>query len=72
MARERKLSIEEAIEKSMFVFYEHSFCLELRSLEQITGTNRFILQTELGGKEGLFLQAFDAYLAETEKLYTCR
>ena len=55
MPRERKLTIEEAIEKSMFAFWEHGFGLGVRNLEQITGINRFMLQTELGGKEGLFL-----------------
>ena len=68
MPRERKLTIEEAIEKSMFAFLEHGFGLVVRSLKQITGINRFMLQSELGGKEGLFLQAFDAYLAEAEKV----
>ena len=67
MPRERKLTIEEAIEKSMFAFWEHGFGLGVRNLEQITGINRFMLQTELGGKEGLFLQALDAYLAEGDK-----
>ena len=40
----------------------------VRSLEQITGINRFMLQTRLDGKKGLFHQAFDAYLAEAEKV----
>ena len=55
MPRERKLTKEEAIEKSMYAFWEHGFGLGVRNLEQITGTNYFMLQTELGSKEGLFL-----------------
>lgn len=67
MPRKRKLSIEEAVEKSMFAFWQYGFGLGVRSLEKITGINRFMLQTELGGKEGLFIQAFDAYLDKMEK-----
>ena len=67
MPRKRKLSIEEAIEKSMFAFWQYGFGLGVRSLEKKTGINRFMLQTELGGKEGLFIQALDAYLAKMEK-----
>ena len=67
MPRKRKLSIEEAVEKSMFAFWQYGFGLGVRSLEKITGINRFMLQTELGGKEGLFIQAFDAYLDKMEE-----
>ena len=67
MPRKRKLSIEEAIEKSMFAFWQYGFGLGVRSLEEKTGINRFMLQTELGGKEGLFIKALDAYLAKMEK-----
>ena len=67
MPRKRKLNIEEAVEKSMFAFWQYGFGLGVRSLEKITGINRFMLQTELGGKEGLFIQAFDAYLDKMEK-----
>jgi len=67
MPRKRKLSIEEAVEKSMFAFWQYGYGLGVRSLEKITGINRFMLQTELGGKEGLFIQAFDAYLDKMEK-----
>ena len=67
MPRKRKLSIEEAIEKSMFAFWQYGFGLGVRSLEKKTGINRFMLQTELGGKEGLFIQALDTYLSKMEK-----
>ena len=67
MPRKRKLSIEEAIEKSMLAFWQYGFGLGVRSLEEKTGINRFMLQTELGGKEGLFIKALDAYLAKMEK-----
>ena len=67
MPRKRKLSVEEAIEKSMFAFWQYGFGLGVRSLEKKTGINRFMLQTELGGKEGLFIQALDTYLSKMEK-----
>ena len=72
MPRKRKLSIEEAIEKSMFAFWQYGFGLGVRSLEEKTGINRFMLQTELGGKEGLFIKALDAYLAKWKKTYFCQ
>ena len=71
MSRERKLTKEAAIEKSMFAFWKYGFRLSVRSLQRETGINRFMLQTELGGKEGVFLRALDNYLEESHiSVYT--
>lgn len=62
MPRVKKLSREQAIEKAIYAFWQYGYDLSVRDLERTTGINRFMLQTEFGGKEGLFLCALDAYL----------
>jgi hypothetical protein len=41
----------------------------VRKLEELTGTNRFALQTEYGGKNGLFAEIPDAYTAHWDCHY---
>jgi TetR/AcrR family transcriptional repressor of nem operon len=63
MPRTRKVTKEEAQQRAMSAFWKHGYKqLGVRALEEATGINRFSLQTEYGGKAGLFLAVLDDYL----------
>ena len=70
MPRPKKYNRSEAVEKACNSFWQHGYSsLGVRALEQQTGLNRFAIQTEFGGKEGLFLEALAVYSRETEEQY---
>jgi AcrR family transcriptional regulator len=63
MARKKSYDRQEAVNAAMLAFWAKGFgSLGVREIEQQTGINRFALQTEFGGKQGLFLEALEAYL----------
>jgi TetR/AcrR family transcriptional repressor of nem operon len=69
VARARKIDRNKARELALKAFWLNGYTgLGVRKLEEITGINRFMLQTEFGGKEGLFVGVLDAYISLTEKL----
>lgn len=66
MARTKSYDRDEALQKAVLAFWEHGYgSLGVRSIEQITGLNRFAIQTDFGGKEGLFREALDRYIELT-------
>lgn len=63
MVRKKSYDRDEAVGKAMHAFWERGFSnLGVREIEQRTGINRFALQTEFGGKGGLFVESLNAYL----------
>jgi TetR/AcrR family transcriptional regulator, transcriptional repressor for nem operon len=63
MPRRREVTKEESQKRAMYAFWKHGYKqLGVRALEEATGINRFSLQTEYGGKAGLFLSVLDDYL----------
>lgn len=63
MARARKVDREQARELALKAFWLNGYSnLGVRKLEEATGINRFMLQTEFGGKGGLFAEVLDNYL----------
>jgi TetR/AcrR family transcriptional repressor of nem operon len=70
VARARKIDRKKAQELALKAFWLNGYTgLGVRKLEKITGINRFMLQTEFGGKEGLFVDVLDTYISLSEK--TC-
>jgi len=66
MPRAKNYIRSEALEKARDAFWEHGFdALGVRAIEDLTGLNRFAIQTDFGGKEGLFLEALDLYAEES-------
>lgn len=64
MGRARKVDRETAIESALSAFWVHGYkALGVRKLEELTGINRFALQTEFGGKNGLFLEIAKTYIS---------
>jgi TetR/AcrR family transcriptional repressor of nem operon len=62
MARTKKITREEAALRARSAFWQHGYShLTVRKLEEYTGINRFMLQTDFGGKDGLFMAAFKQY-----------
>lgn len=67
MPRPKNYDRDDAVLKACNAFWQHGYdALGVRALEDLTGLNRFAIQTEFGGKEGLFLEALDKYTQETE------
>jgi len=67
MPRQKNYDRDEAVKKACNAFWRCGYdALGVRGLEKLTGLNRFAIQTEFGGKEGLFLEALDKYSQETE------
>lgn len=67
MPRPKNYDRDEAVKKACSAFWQHGYgALGVRVLEQLSGLNRFAIQTEFGGKEGLFLETLDKYTQETE------
>jgi TetR/AcrR family transcriptional repressor of nem operon len=70
MGRARKVSRELARESALSAFWVHGYKgLGVRKLEELTGINRFALQTEYGGKTGLFGEILDAYTSAWDDGY---
>ena len=67
MPRKKKYDRDDSVLKACNAFWQHGYdALGVRALEELTGLNRFAIQTEFGGKEGLFLEVLDKYTQETE------
>lgn len=63
MARQKSYDRKEAVDVAMKTFWQKGYTnVGVRQIERETSINRFALQTEFGGKEGLFLEALDSYL----------
>jgi TetR/AcrR family transcriptional repressor of nem operon len=70
MGRAKKVDRELARESALSAFWVHGYkSLGVRKLEELTGINRFALQTEFGGKAGLFGEILDAYTCEWDSNY---
>jgi len=67
LPRPKNYDRDDAVLKACNAFWQYGYdVLGVRALEELTGLNRFAIQTEFGGKEGLFLEALDKYTQETE------
>jgi len=64
MPRKKTYDREKALDLAMHAFWSCGVRnLGVRELEGMTGINRFALQTEFGGKNGLLLETLERYLA---------
>ncbi len=62
MGRARKVDLKTAKEAALSAFWLNGYKgLGVRKLEELTGINRFALQTDFGGKNGLFLVILETY-----------
>lgn len=62
MARPKTYDRTEAVRQACNAFWEHGYgALGIRTIEGLTGLNKFAIRTEFGGKEGLYLAALDYY-----------
>ncbi len=65
MPRAKTYDRSTALEKARDAFWQYGYdALGVRTIEELTGLNRFAIQTDFGGKEGLFIEALELY-AET-------
>lgn len=63
MVRKKSYDRSQAINRAMHAFWAKGFSnLGVREIGRETGINRFALQTEFGGKQGLFTETLNAYL----------
>lgn len=64
MGRTKKVDRDTAREAALSAFWTNGYTgLGVRKLEELTGINRFALQTEFGGKNGLFLEISKLYVS---------
>jgi AcrR family transcriptional regulator len=64
MARPKSYDRDHALKRACEVFWSQGFsALGVRSIEEQTGLNQFAIQTEFGGKEGLYVEAIRLYAA---------
>ena len=72
MPRAKTYDRATALEKARDAFWQYGYdALGVRAIEELTGLNRFAIQTEFGGKEGLFLEALEIYAqAAIEQIIT--
>lgn len=69
MARPKKYDRDQALEKAKDIFWQKGYdSIGVRAIEECTGLNRFAIQTDFGGKEGLFLEALEKYAQESDTL----
>ncbi len=62
MPRTKNYIRSEALEKACNAFWKYGYdALGVRAIEEQTGLNRFAIQTDFGGKEGLFLEVLEKY-----------
>ena len=62
MGRKRKVDRDTARQSALSAFWVNGYSgLGVRQLEELTGINRFAVQTEFGGKDGLFLDIASLY-----------
>lgn len=70
MGRPRSYVRDDVLERAMDLFWKKGFeGAHLQELVEVTGLNRFSLYQEFGGKEGLFSEALDRYLAQSRAAY---
>lgn len=68
MARPKSYDREDALKRACEVFWSRGFSSSgVRSIEDQTGLNQFAIQTEFGGKEGLYIAAIKLYAAAATK-----
>lgn len=68
MARPKTYRREDALRSACEVFWQFGYKgLSVRALEEKTNINQFALQNDFGGKENLYLEALEFYVAETDK-----
>lgn len=69
MGRTRKVNRETARLSALSAFWINGYSsLGVRKIEELTGINRFALQTEFGGKNGLFLEVVSLYASEWNRM----
>lgn len=62
MPRPKNYDRPTALAKARDAFWQYGYdALGVRAIEELTGLNRFAIQTDFGGKEGLFLEALSLY-----------
>lgn len=70
MGRKKKVDRNTAQEAALSAFWANGYTgLGVRRLEELTGINRFALQTEFGGKNGLFLDISKLYVSSWKRTY---
>jgi AcrR family transcriptional regulator len=68
MARPKSYDRDDALKRACEVFWAQGFsALGVRSIEDQTGLNQFAIQTDFGGKEGLYIEAIRLYAAAAIK-----
>lgn len=68
MSRTKSYDREIAVEAAMLAFWKKGYgALGVREIESEAAINRFALQTDFGGKQGLFLEALRKYLAISDE-----
>ena len=69
MGRHKAYSRDEVLKRAMDLFWRKGFeGTHLQELVQVTGLNRFSLYKEFGGKDGLFEESVNLYLAGMQDL----
>lgn len=68
MARPKSYDRDHALKLACEMFWSRGFISTgVRSIEDQTGLNQFAIQTEFGGKEGLYLETIKSYAAAATK-----
>ena len=66
MARPKTYDRQEALSKAQNAFWQYGYeSLGVRAIETETGLNRFAIQTDFGGKEGLFREVLEKYTKDS-------
>jgi len=70
MGRHKEYEREEVLLKARDLFWAKGYeGTHLQELVEVTGLNRFGLYSEFGGKDGLFREALENYIAEAKSAY---
>jgi AcrR family transcriptional regulator len=70
MGRHKEYVREEVLTKARDLFWAKGYeGTHLQELVEVTGVSRFGLYSEFGGKEGLFQEALENYIAEAKSAY---
>lgn len=70
MGRKRTYDRDEVLQRAMNLFWQKGFeGAHLNEIVEITGLNRFSLYKEFQGKEGLFQEALELYLRQSDDYY---
>ena len=68
MGRPKQFSRQGVLEKALPVFWRHGFAdTSVQELERATGVNKSGLYAEFDGKEDLFIESLQYYLAEQDR-----